>query len=176
MTRHLAAYYRYLSKEADIVYLKDEVAFAGYYLGIQSLRKDFQFDIQMDPSLDKVPILPLLIQPIIENAIEHGIEEKDGASFISLIVEKSTAGHVCISVSDDGPGMTEEERVHLYDLINRSARQTESIGLWNVNQRLKNVYGKEAGLTFSTNEFGGLTVCFEIDKKGGVLRHEMLDY
>ena len=166
MTRHLAEYYRYLSKAKDRVCIQDEVEFARHYLSIQALRKDFQFQISLEDHVGQELILPLLIQPIIENAIEHGIEAKDGAHQINLSVKRENSG-IHISVSDDGPGMLLDDLETLYHFINQPHHQGGSIGLWNVNQRLKNAYGKEAGLHLKINDLGGLTIHFTINKESG---------
>lgn len=169
MTRHLAEYYRYLCKETERVSLKDEVTFAEHYLTIQSLRKEFQFSIFIEEGIEETTILPLLLQPIIENAIEHGIEAKDGAHAIELRLKRE-GSKINISISDDGPGLSKIAMEELCIAINHSSRQMESVGLWNVNQRLKNIYGKDAGLKLTTNQWGGLTVSFTIDLKGGIMR------
>ena len=174
MTRHLAEYYRYLSKAKDRVCIQDEVEFARHYLSIQALRKDFQFQISLEEHVGQELILPLLIQPIIENAIEHGIEAKDGAHQINLSVKRKNSG-IHISVSDDGPGMLLDDLETLYHVINQPHHQGDSIGLWNVNQRLKNAYGKEAGLHLKINDLGGLTIHFTINKESGGTYREMLD-
>ena len=174
MTRHLAEYYRYLSKAKDRVCIQDEVEFARHYLSIQALRKDFQFQISLEDHVGQELILPLLIQPIIENAIEHGIEAKDGAHQINLSVKRENSG-IHISVSDDGPGMLLDDLETLYHFINQPHHQGGSIGLWNVNQRLKNAYGKEAGLHLKINDLGGLTIHFTINKESGGTYREMLD-
>ena len=174
MTRHLAEYYRYLSKAKDRVCIQDEVEFARHYLSIQALRKDFQFQISLEDHVGQELILPLLIQPIIENAIEHGIEAKDGAHQINLSVKRENSG-IHISVSDDGSGMLLDDLETLYHVINQPHHQGDSIGLWNVNQRLKNAYGKEAGLHLKINDLGGLTIHFTINKESGGTYREMLD-
>ncbi|ETC91627.1 hypothetical protein T481_11910 [Enterococcus faecalis PF3] len=164
MTRHLTEYYRYLTKKSDVVIIKDEVKFAHHYLTIQALRKEFQFNIKIDKSIEEYPILPLLIQPIIENAIEHGIEAKDGANLIELQVRKNN-DKCFVIVSDNGPGMSKNDIKELMVQINSQNSNKNSVGLWNVNQRLVNYYGRESKLYIEANRDGGLLVKFEFKPK-----------
>lgn len=175
MIRHLAEYYRYLSKEAGIVYLEDEIEFARNYLTIQSLRKGFYFEIINKADKGKIKILPLLIQPIIENAIQHGIEEKEKADLIKVIVNQKN-NLIKISVIDNGPGMSNIEIERLVQNINLSIRVQNSIGLWNMNQRLKNTYGKASQLKIFRNALGGLTVSFFVVLSKGGVDNEVMDY
>lgn len=166
MTRHLAEYYRYLTKKNDNVTVADELSFAQHYLTIQALRKDFQFSMTIDPQIDQLTILPLLIQPIIENAIEHGIEAREGANRIEVTGE--LVGDWCqVTISDDGPGLTLAERERLAESLEKGQCEDkqQSVGLWNVNRRLINFYGKQAKIKLLTNGYGGLSVSFQFKEE-----------
>ncbi|WP_407269728.1 sensor histidine kinase [Radiobacillus sp. PE A8.2] len=175
MTRHLAEYYRYMTRKKDIVKIKDEIEFARHYLTIQSLRKDFNFKIKIDPNIEDCFILPLIIQPIIENAIEHGIEGKDGAHHIMVLA--TLKGEICeFVVEDDGPGLKEQDMEELLRNISKHQRDdNDRVGLWNVNQRLINYYGKKARLRINKNELGGLTVYFQLNLKGLLSENETIN-
>lgn len=160
MSAHLADYYQYSTRVSQETTLGKELDFAENYLEIMLLRKDLEYLIDVAPELREEPILPILIQPLIENAIQHGIEGKIGAHWVCVSVEK-TATALKVSVEDDGYGMNETKIKQLLDALSRSERgEGVSIGLWNVNQRLINRYGKGARLQFTGNELGGLTVFF----------------
>ncbi|MCJ7842319.1 histidine kinase [Lederbergia sp. NSJ-179] len=175
MTRHLAEYYRYMTKKKDIVKIKDEIEFARHYLTIQSLRRDFNFQIMIDPEIEECFILPLIIQPIIENAIEHGIEGKDGANHVKVI--GILKGDFCkIVIEDDGPGLNDQDIDELLKSISKHQRnENDSVGLWNVNQRLINYYGQQSKLRINRNKLGGLTVYFQFNLKGLMSGNETIN-
>lgn len=164
MSSHLAQYYRYRTKARIKTVLEEELAFAENYLEIMTMRKELVYSIDFPDGLMDEPILPLIIQPLVENAIEHGIEGREGAFQVHILGETS-AEYLKISVTDDGKGLRGGEIQELLTRINRKeVAEDESVGLWNVNQRLINHYGKESHLHFEVNEFGGLTVWFVIKK------------
>lgn len=164
MTENLAEYYRYTTKNFEEVTIEQELGFVENYLKIMSLRKKIKYSITVSPRIMKEIIPPLIIQPLVENALYHGVEERKGASEINISGRVIDNGYL-ISVSDDGKGMTSFEIDQLQEklkLINRS--NTESVGLWNLNHRLINLYGNESELHFFINH-PGLTVSFWIPFK-----------
>ncbi|MCI1859606.1 MAG: histidine kinase [Sporolactobacillus sp.] len=170
MSRHMAEYCRYLTKQkSHDVTLGMELELAEHYLSIISLRKKIQFSISIPPELQDCLCMPLLIQPIIENAVQHGIEERQGAHRIAIVVRKVGEGHrslIRISVSDDGKGLTQEQRERLRLRIRRRQPPTGGVGLWNVGHRLRNRYGADDPLRFLPNRWGGLTVSFDLELGG----------
>lgn len=164
MSAHLADYYQYSTRSNQETTLGKELDFAENYLEIMMIRKDLEYLINADDTLREIPILPILIQPLIENAIQHGIEGKAGAHWICVTAEETEEG-IRIAVEDDGYGMSPVAIKQLLDNLAQSVRPDElSVGLWNVNQRLVNRYGRDARLRFETNELAGLTVWFVIEK------------
>lgn len=108
--------------------------------------------------------MPLIIQPMVENAIQHGIEEQQGAYRVTIDVKALDTGALII-VADDGKGLTAEE-IHqlMARLENESPPEgSRGIGLWNIHHRLKNAYGELSGLRFFINDWGGLSVLAFID-------------
>ena len=88
MSKHLAEYYRYLTRlDSSSVTLATELELADHYLGIMALCKTMDYDIKLPDELKEQPIMPLIIQPIVENAILHGIEERQGAHRVAISVE-----------------------------------------------------------------------------------------
>ena len=101
----------------------------------------------MDP--EKIYILPLLLQPVVENAILHGLEEREHGGIIKISVTKHIEEQelLCIEVSDNGCGMTEEELAQLRrDIEQKDMTRSKSIGLYNINQRIKLTYGDAFGI------------------------------
>ncbi|NUU79375.1 sensor histidine kinase [Paenibacillus xylanilyticus] len=174
MSKHLAEYYRYLTKlDRHEVTLESELQFAEHFLVIMALSKKMEYNIDLPPELASLPLMPLIIQPVVENAIQHGIEGQQGAHQVTIDV-KQEEDLIKIRVSDDGKGLTMDEIRMLEARLESSASPegTRGVGLWNVNQRLKNTYGELSGLQFSTNEWGGLSVLLLIHnptEKGEIL-------
>lgn len=166
MSRHLAEYYRYRTKSRQKLTIKDELLFAEHYLMIMSLRKKIDFTIEASDMVLDQPVLPLLLQPIIENAIEHGIENREGAGIVMVEVLDGE-DDLLLRVSDDGVGMPTDVLNQLLIRVNDqgNAGNDQYVGLWNVNHRLLNHYGPESGLHFENNDWGGLTVYFRIPKQ-----------
>lgn len=173
MSKHLAEYYRYMTNiNSREVTLASELKLADHYLAIMALCKQIDYRITLPLELGSRRMMPLMVQPIVENAIQHGIEGHQGAHRVFVEVEDMNGG-LRIVISNDGKGLSPEEIAQLMERIENEEppEGTKGIGLWNINRRVKNSYGERSGLHFMTNEWGGLTVCLLIDfqLKGGEL-------
>ncbi|WP_338540388.1 sensor histidine kinase [Paenibacillus tundrae] len=164
MSKHLAEYYRYLTRlDKHEVTLQEELQFAEHFLIIMTLSKKIEYAIDLPSELTSLPLMPLIIQPVVENAIQHGIEGQQGANRVNIDV-KQAEEVILIRVSDDGKGLTPDEIQKLETQLDSDTppEGTRGVGLWNVNRRLKNTYGDRSGLAFSTNDWGGLSVLLMI--------------
>lgn len=149
MAVHLSRYYRYCTQKKMITTIKEEVSYAKSYLEIMAMRKRIRYNIDMPQDIGELPIIPLILEPLIENAIEHGLEGCESAKQIEIVIRWTSDQDVSFSISDDGEGMTKEQIAVLRERISRKERkEEESVGLWNVNQRLINYYSKSAELGF----------------------------
>ena len=163
MAVHLSRYYRYCTQKKMITTIKEEVSYAKSYLEIMAMRKRIRYTIEMPKEIGELPIIPLILEPLIENAIEHGLEGCESAKQIEIEIDWIKNGAVSFAISDDGEGMTKEQVSALKERISRKERkEEESVGLGNVNQRLINYYSKSAALGFKRSRWGGLTVYFMI--------------
>ena len=163
MAVHLSRYYRYCTQKKMITTIKEEVSYAKSYLEIMAMRKRIRYSIDMSQDIGELPIIPLILEPLIENAIEHGLEGCESAKQIKIEIGWTQSHAVTFAISDDGEGMTKEQIAALKERISRKERkEEESVGLWNVNQRLINYYSKSAALGFRRSRWGGLTVYFTI--------------
>lgn len=134
------------------------------YLQIQKLRfgerVNYKTDLQPELDLTRLRILPLLLQPIVENAIVHGLEgnESDGCVWIKIYTAADT---LCIDISDNGDGMDAEtlEKVNHKVQNYTRERNTSSIGLYNINRRIKLNYGEQYGLSMFSTSGEGTRVC-----------------
>lgn len=167
MAVHLANYYRYCTKNKSVATIGEEISYAKSYLSIMAMRKNIEYNIDVSKELYKVPVIPLIIQPILENAIEHGIEGRENAKHIFLKMYILENGAVRTEISDDGEGISDEDKAHLIERLNKKTKEeNESVGLWNVNQRLINYYNESARLQFGKSIWGGLLVSFTFTPEG----------
>ncbi|WP_242863188.1 sensor histidine kinase [Caloranaerobacter ferrireducens] len=158
---HLGSYFRKnLQQSGEEVELTKEIEHVKSYLEIEKARFGDKLNVKFDIP-DKITCFlpPLILQPIVENSIKHGIMEKlEGGTIIIKAIddEKETI----LIVKDDGVGMDEEYIKHIF-----SKREgNDSVGLINVNNRLKNKYGEEYGLKIESELGVGTTVIMRIPK------------
>jgi two-component system sensor histidine kinase YesM len=151
-----------------LVTLKSEIEMVASYLEIQRFRygSKIQYEINIEHELEDYLILPLIIQPIVENSIVHGIEFKKGIGKVTVNAEEKN-GKMIITVNDDGLGM-EQERIK--EVLNSLEDTTENIGrhigIKNVHQRIKLCYGDGYGLLMTSASGVGTTVSLTIPGKG----------
>lgn len=139
---------RSISNPEEMVTLEEEIDQVKNYLVIQKMRyrDKLEYEINTDEELNKHMVIKLLLQPLVENAIYHGIKYKDGKGLIT-IREYVSDGKLCISVQDDGVGMSPNELEHIYDEEKNSSVST-GVGVYNVDKRIKLNYGEEYGLFY----------------------------
>jgi len=155
-----------LNNGKDFCQVQQEIAHIRNYAAVQSIRYPGKFivDYSVDPALQETFMLKLLLQPLVENAMIHGIQKKDGAGTISIHVERS-GRRMCFHVVDDGKGMTEDELRRLrerLELPEESLPQEGSYGLRNVNERLQLHYGPDSRLKIESRANAGTRVSFSI--------------
>lgn len=144
--------------------LQLELYYIEIYLTIQKLRFEnkINFSITVEPVFDtnNYYILSLLIQPIVENSIIHGLEEvEEGGQIDITVTTDAIKDQVIISVSDNGIGLTQEELTALMNRIHsKDKKVNSSIGLFNIYQRIKLCYGEEYGLDIISSIGNGTTV------------------
>lgn len=146
--------------KTPVIMLDKELDYIENYLAIQKLRFDSKISYSLvctdgfDPK--SFQILPLLIQPIVENSVIHGLEEKDGPGQIEIRISASSP-YLHINIRDDGVGMEPEALIRLKKNLSEQAETiSSSIGLCNINHRIKLFYGEEYGVSVSSEN--GLTV------------------
>ncbi len=148
MVEALSNMMRYSLEKKSFVRLGEEVKSLKDYIAIQNYRYRDKMvaEIEIDESLMSLYIPRLLIQPILENAIVHGIEEKLDKGHI-LVAARREDEDLYIQIIDDGVGMTEETMSHILreDYSMKKSGHT-SIGVVNVNRRIQMIYGKDYGL------------------------------
>ena len=165
MVSHLSDFFRHsLSRGEDVIPLKEEEQHVRSYLQIQQARyKDIlEYTIQIDPGLREARLPKLTLQPLVENALYHGIKRKRGKGCI-CITGREEAGDVLLQITDDGAGMTEARLEELSRAIERGERP--GFGLATVHERLRLLFGSPYGLTLSSREGVGTTVTVRFPRR-----------
>ena len=159
MTSSLAKLLRQsISNQNELVRVEEEVEYTRSYLTIQKMRyKDkLEYEILVDQEVQGKKIPKLVLQPLVENAIYHGIKYKEGKGVVCI--EGFKAGtHMVLKVTDDGNGMTKEQLSKIFEKRETDTRRN-GVGVLNVHERIQLYYGKEYGLKFSSEEGLGTTV------------------
>ncbi len=160
MVKSLASFYRLsLSSGEDIVLLQDEIRQVNEYLRLQNIRYNNLVDLTVDipDSCAHIRIPKLSLQPLIENAIYHGLRIRENHGGLIRISVRRNADTVCLEVSDNGCGMTPEAISQLNRAL-REGENTEGYGVRNVDRRIRLFFGESYGLHYEANETGGVTV------------------
>ncbi|MBW4082908.1 sensor histidine kinase [Paenibacillus sp. S150] len=157
MSHNLSRYYRYTTRqERELVPLPEEVEFVTHYLEIQKMRMSrLHYTISIPPQMRTLEIPPLMLQPLVENAVLHGIEPEAAAGRLR-ITGACSGREMLLTVEDDGQGMSPEDIALLENKLGRAMDEEMGCGLWNVHQRLRLRYGGEAGIVFAASPLGGL--------------------
>ena len=154
-----------ISKGKNIIPLRKEIEHAKNYLLIQKLRFGDAFDYSFDVSEDilDMDIVKLVLQPIIENSINHGLKEGE----VGLIKVKGykNNGYVYLSISDNGYGMIEETRLALENSL-KDESSSKGVGLKNVYMRLRVYYGNKADMKIESALDIGTTITLIIPEGG----------
>ncbi|MFS0723025.1 sensor histidine kinase [Paenibacillus sp. 1P07SE] len=159
MSHHLSVYYRYTTRqERELVTLSEEVHFVTSYLEIQKMRMPrLNYTLEIKPEMLQLEVPPLILQPLVENAVLHGIESSSQASTIRITGLWESEAALLI-VEDDGKGMTPDAMHALQYKMNRSMDEKMGCGLWNVHQRMLLRFRGGAGLAFEPSPLGGAKV------------------
>jgi two-component system sensor histidine kinase YesM len=163
----LSRYYRLsLSSGEDFIKISDELEHVRLYVELQNMRfrKKIELITKADPATRDVRILKLLLQPVVENSILHGIQNLDDREGRIEINVEIASQVLQITVADNGIGMEEGElqKIRLREQIKREDPGLGKFGLNNIMQRLYFSYGPQAGLTVDSFPGSGTTVVIRI--------------
>lgn len=158
MSLHLGDYYRYMTQiDTKHVPLREELDFVSNYLDIHVIRlQRLSYIIDVPEEMLDLYVPRLIVQPLIENALEHGIQT-DREGEIKVTGERKFGFNYLI-IEDNGRGLDEKERKELQEKINTTVNSEDGQGTWNVHQRLIFHFSKDSGLEFSKSKMGGLKV------------------
>lgn len=162
----LAKFYKLsLNKGKDLVSIKDELQHSNLYVNIQNMRYNDRISlrINVDEEVSTYLIPKITLQPILENAINHGILGKGEGNGIISILGYSSNSDIVLIIADDGIGI-KEDKLHLLLSNNLSSAKGSGYGLKNINKRIKLLYGENYGLSFQSNYGHGTKVKIKIPK------------
>ena len=150
-----------LQNPHSMVTLKDEIDYLKKYDSIQRCRYEDKYILyyEYEETLENLPIMRLILQPLIENSLYHGIKPLDDSGFIKLRIVRRK-NHLIVSVIDTGVGMDRQAITALYKRIDNP--DSDNIGLTNVNSRLVMKYGPEAHLKINSKKGMGTCISFRI--------------
>jgi two-component system sensor histidine kinase YesM len=148
-----------LQRDEREVSVRDEIRYTESYIMIQKVRYRDKFEVvwNYDDDVLLVPIMKLLLQPLVENSIYHGIKAKDGKGTIAIGI-KRTGGWLEISVADDGLGISPDRLAEIKSDLMRDSGFSAHIGLYNTNKRLRLQYGEDSGISIESEEGRKTTV------------------
>jgi two-component system sensor histidine kinase YesM len=160
MIENLSSILKYSLEDPDQeITLKEELDHVRSYVAIQKMRyrDKFEFSWHCDRSLEELRVLRLLLQPLVENAIYHGIKPQEGRSAIRIDA-RTVDSRLEISVTDTGAGMSAQRLEEIRESLAIRETETPHIGLYNTNKRIRLAFGEDYGITIDSGEGRGTTV------------------
>ncbi|RGU93480.1 sensor histidine kinase [Clostridium sp. AF15-17LB] len=164
MLSQLAKLFRIsLSKGSTVITVKDELQHAQSYMNIQKIRykNTFSISFHVDPAIYGYCTVKLILQPILENAINYGVSGMDDCGEIT-VSGRLEGGNLILAVTDNGIGMTSEEAELVLTDSERVHKHGSGVGLVNVNNRIQILFGKEYGLAIESEPDEGTTVSIRL--------------
>ncbi|SET62494.1 sensor histidine kinase [[Clostridium] polysaccharolyticum] len=161
ITLRLSSFYRTaLNKGKNTLKIRDEISNVKAYIDIQLMMHDYEFDVEVDADEDimEYETLNLILQPLIENAIDHGIDLLEDRRGRISIIGKREEDNIKLIVEDNGVGMTKEKADSILTL------GSKGYGVRNVNERIQLYYGKEYSLQVDSQVGEGtkITICIPV--------------
>ncbi|BBI31567.1 histidine kinase [Cohnella abietis] len=167
ISQSLGSMFRYSIKGGQVATLSEEVQQVKLYLSIQQIRYEDRvtYQIEIEPGLEEQLLPKLVLQPIVENAIKHGIEQIRDGGCVTIQARSIPDGRMAIRVHDNGAGCDERRLGEIRNMLNNTGfasrmadEDRSSIGLDNVNRRIRLYYGEQAELTFDSSKGTGTEV------------------
>lgn len=152
MTAALARYFRIsLSKGAEVIPVFSEIEHVKYYLQIQKIRYEnkLTYSLNIDPKVYDYKVVKIILQPLVENALYHGIKDLDTGGHIKISAVKE-GNNICFIVEDNGKGMTQEQLDQILTNPSTLSSKSGGVAIKNVHERLQVYYGKDYGLHYES--------------------------
>ncbi|HEY8464017.1 MAG TPA: sensor histidine kinase [Bacillota bacterium] len=148
-----------INNQNEMTTIRESLEIIDSYLTIQTIRYSGRFEVtkEIDPNILDCYIPRLIIQPIIENAIIHGIARKIGPGKLDIKITQAGAD-IVIEVTDDGVGIETPRLQQIQAELESDQRKNQNIGIYNVNRRLKLAYGERYGVSIDSDPAKGTKV------------------
>ena len=168
MTSALARLLRQsISNDQELVAVEKEIDYVRSYLTIQKMRYQdkLEYSIDIDPEIRFVEIVKLTLQPLVENAIYHGLKYKESKG--NLDIRGFADGKdAVITIRDDGIGMEEQTLAHIFDEAEKE-HKSNGVGVSNVQKRLQLYFGPEYGISYESKRGEGTMAIVRVPLDGG---------
>lgn len=142
-----------LNKGKELINISDEIKHVESYLIIQKVRYEdkFDYEINYDEQVLKYKVIKLVLQPLVENAIYHGIKEKRGKGKIIINI-KLIDDKICLNIYDNGKGILPNKLKQINNMLTaeREKKPTIGYGMFNVNERIRLSFGNKYGLIYKS--------------------------
>jgi two-component system sensor histidine kinase YesM len=172
ITTSMAKILRYSIKDNDHVRIADEINCIKEYLNIIQVRhfNRFSFFYELEEGIMDFIMPKMILQPIVENAVFHGLEQKEGTGGLWIRSRSTGNNTILFEVEDNGKGMSKEVLDKLRQNLNSQDSLAEmpvisekkSIGLINIHRRIKLLFGEAFGLEINSSSSGGTRVGIEL--------------
>lgn len=145
ITMALSNVFRFAIKAENIVTIQQEVEYIKEYATIIEYRfmEHISVEIDVDEDVMQNTIIKLILQPIVENAVFHGLEQKMGGGEVTVTIRRKLDNYIMLLVTDNGCGMEKEKVDQLTKSLENNSTESKGIGLANIYQRLKLFYGDD---------------------------------
>jgi len=150
-----------LSAGAEIIKISQEIKHVESYLLIQKIRYEdkLNYEINIEAEVLDLSVIKLILQPLVENAIYHGIKEKRGRGYIKIngIIKNEK---ICFTIQDNGIGIKKEKLIEINEMLSGETISSAVVGygIYNVNEKIKLTYGEEFGIEYHSIYGEGTTV------------------
>lgn len=165
MLADLANFFRLgLNAGKEIVPLKDEVEHTTSYLKIiqRSFTYSLHYSFDIPEELLNCQLPKMTLQPLVENSFRHGIRTRRGDGFIWISAKRETDGHLSIFIRDNGIGMDASSLAEFCNHLSTAPKSQTGFGTYNVNQRIKGLFGPMFGLSVESSPGVGTTVTIHL--------------
>ncbi len=156
-------------EDAIFALVREELKIVDNYINIQKYRYPHKFDVEikLEGDMEEVKMPRMALQPIVENALFHGIYPSDSQGILKIHIWED-GGKMYVCIEDNGVGMDEETLKNIYKAqgISRASNHTRSIGLRNVRERLAHLYESEAGIEILSRTGEGTRVVIHFPVNG----------
>ncbi|MGI5894315.1 MAG: cache domain-containing sensor histidine kinase [Candidatus Merdivicinus sp.] len=163
----MSGFFRYCIKGPDLVEVREEIECVEEYLKIMAIRyqNKFRYTIAVEDSIFGLKVPKMILQPIVENALYHGIEQKKDPGYLSISA-KVEADYSIFTIEDNGKGIDPEKLILLQNQLEHTENTSskKSIGLSNIHSRIQLLYGLQYGLSVESEENIGTIIRIRLPK------------